>query len=69
MRPNRLFVSGLVLVAIGAILPLLMILHMLPATLLWSFAAYTSSIVGLFLGVLSAAAFYEQRRRRDDPDR
>ena len=66
MRPNRLFVAGLALVVAGAVLPFLMVLGVLPSTLFLSFAAYISSITGLFLGILSAAAIYSDRRRKHD---
>lgn len=68
-RPNRLFFAGLVLVIVGAVLPMLMILDLVPSTMFLNFAAYLSSVIGLFLGILSAASWFEIRRHRDDdPD-
>jgi hypothetical protein len=68
MRPNRLFVAGLILVVLGAVLPFLMVLGVLPSTLFLSFASYISSVTGLFLGILSAAAIYSTKRRKEDQD-
>lgn len=65
MRPNKLFVAGFLLVLAGAVLPFLMVIGLLPGSLWLSFVSYISSITGLFLGILSAAAIVEVRRRRD----
>ena len=67
-RPNRLFVSGLALVIVGAILPFLIVLEILPNTLWLNLVAYASSISGLFLGILSAAAIFEEAKRGDPRD-
>jgi hypothetical protein len=68
MRPNRLFVAGLALVLAGAVLPFLMVIGVLPSSLWLNFVAYISSVAGLFLGILSAAAFVAVRRRGDEED-
>lgn len=68
MRPNRLFLAGLALVVAGAVLPFLMVIGVLPNSLWLSFLAYISSVAGLFLGILSAAAIFATRRRQDDQE-
>lgn len=66
MRVNRLFVIGLTLVVAGAVLPFLMVIGVLQSSLWLGFVSYTSSIGGLFLGVLSAAGIFASRRQDDD---
>ncbi len=68
MRANRLFLAGLALVVTGAVLPFLMVIGVLPNSLWLSFVAYISSVAGLFLGILSAAAIFANRRREDERD-
>jgi hypothetical protein len=68
VRPNRLFVAGLLLVVAGAVLPFLMVIGVLPSSLWLSFVSYFSSVAGLFLGLLSVAAMVGERKRRHDRD-
>jgi ABC-type antimicrobial peptide transport system permease subunit len=53
--PNRLLWIGFGLVLAGAILPFLMILQVLPASIGLCFVSFTASVVGLFLGLIGAA--------------
>lgn len=59
-----LFAVGAVLVILGAVLPFLMVLYLLPSTFLLNFLAYGSSVAGLFLGTLAAVRMMIESRRR-----
>jgi len=64
---NRLIVVGMILVVIGAVLPFLIVLHILPSTFFLNFVAYGASTVGIFLGILGVATHVgEARRKRKD---
>ena len=56
---------GFGLVLAGAVLPFLMVIHVLPSPLWLSVVAYASSVSGLFLGIIGAAMIYAERRRDD----
>ncbi len=68
MRPYRLFVVGFLLVLAGAVLPFLMIMGIVPASLWLSFVTYISSVTGLFLGILGAATFLAGNRKHEEGD-
>ena len=46
----------------GAVLPFLMIMGIVPASLWLSFVTYISSVTGLFLGIIGAATFVAGHR-------
>lgn len=55
---------GGVLVVLGAVLPFLMVLQILPSTFFLNFLAYISSVTGLWFGMMGAAQLYLGRRNR-----
>ena len=55
---------GFGLVLAGALLPLLMVLRVLTASFGLSFVSYAASVLGLFLGLIGAAASINPNRRR-----
>lgn len=60
MRENGPLIQmtvGGVLLAIGAALPLLMVIQVLPSTFPLNFLAYGSSVVGLVLGLIGAFSY------------
>lgn len=63
LNPKVLISVGFVLVCFGAAAPFLMVIGVLQSTFFLNFAAYGSSIVGLFLGLLGIASL------RRDSDR
>ncbi len=69
MKPNKLFFAGLLLVVAGAVFPFLMVIRVLPASMWLSFVSYFCSVTGLFLGLISAATMYSERRSKKDLDR
>lgn len=65
---NRFIIIGFFLVLLGAVLPFLILLQLLPSTFFLNFLAYGASIVGIFLGVIGVATYVGKTRgsRRDD---
>lgn len=57
-----LILVGGVLVTIGAVLPFLMVLHVLPSTFFLNFFAYVSSVAGIFLGLLGISIYVRIHR-------
>jgi len=56
---------GFVLVVLGAVLPFLMVMHILESTFFLNFLAYGSSITGLFLGFIGATMYVNERRGKN----
>ena len=65
---NRYIAIGFVLVLAGAVLPFLIVIHVLPSTLPLNFLSYACSVGGLMLGVAGAAVANSERRRGTDRD-
>ncbi|MDQ7030337.1 MAG: hypothetical protein Q9O62_11440 [Ardenticatenia bacterium] len=59
---KRLIALGFVLALIGAVLPFLMVIKLLPASFFLSFLAYGSSVAGLWFGMMGAVQAYLERR-------
>lgn len=66
MPINRFLVIGFFLVLIGAVLPFLIVIGLIESTFLMNFIAYTTSTVGIFLGVIGTATYVGEKRRKDD---
>lgn len=67
VRPRTLIIIGAVLVLLGFILPLLILLKVLESTFFLNFLAFIASLLGLILGILGAAQYaVEVRRKRDE---
>jgi hypothetical protein len=65
---HRLLVAGFLLVLTGAVLPFLMVMGILPASLFLSFVSYLSSVGGLLLGLVGAASWSQFRARQNRPE-
>lgn len=66
MKPAQsklLILVGFFLVLAGAVLPFLMVIGVLPASLWLSILSYASSISGMFVGLIGAAYIAAERRR------
>ena len=61
-HPGKLILIGLALVIMGVVLPFLMILKIIESTFFWNFLAYSSSVAGLFLGLIGAVSFSKKGR-------
>lgn len=60
--PRLLIGIGGGLVVLGALLPFLMVLHILPSTFFLAFFSYASSVSGLFLGLLGISIYIRIHR-------
>ncbi len=67
---NRLILIGFILVVIGAVLPFLIVMRILPSNFTVNILAYATSTLGIFLGVIGVAMYVgeERRKRKDDYD-
>ena len=65
-NPRKLLLIGFVLVLLGFILPVLMVIGVLEATLLLNFFAYGASISGLFLGLIGTVQITKRRKNRGE---
>ncbi len=65
-RARLLILIGFLLVLAGAVLPFLMVLHIIPSTFFLNFFSYSASVSGLFLGIIGGALYARAARRGDD---
>jgi len=63
MRPGQLILIGFLLLVVGLVLPFLMVIHVLTSTFFLNFLSYTASLLGLFLGVIGASRYIQERRK------
>jgi nitric oxide reductase large subunit len=66
MLKNRLIVIGFFCVLTGAVLPFLILTGVVESTFLMNAIAYTTSTVGIFLGVIGTATWVGDQKRKDD---
>jgi hypothetical protein len=64
--PRKLFWIGLACVVLGFVLPFAIVLDFIENTFALTFAIYTLQLVGLLMGVVSAAGFAMDRRRKEE---
>jgi hypothetical protein len=66
LGPRSFILIGFVLVLLGFLLPLLMVMKVLESTYFLNFFSFIASLVGLFLGLMGAAQYaVEFKRKRD----
>ncbi len=63
MRPWHLIRIGFALSVLGVALPFLMVIQVLQSTFFLNFLSFTSSLVGLILGIIGATLFVRRSRR------
>jgi hypothetical protein len=62
MNARLILVIGFLLIFLGGVvLPFLMVLHIVQPTFFLVFLSFTSSTIGLFLGLIGAAGFVRKR--------
>jgi hypothetical protein len=64
LSPIKIILIGLFLVILGVVLPLLMVLHVLQSTFFLNFFSYTSSLVGLILGIAGASMYVRMKKKK-----
>jgi hypothetical protein len=55
--PWKIILLGFLLVLAGAVLPFLMVIHLVKSTFFLNFFSYTASLVGLILGIIGSAMY------------
>ena len=63
IEPKFLILAAFFLLLFGIAAPFLMVIGVLESTFWLNFISFGSSVVGLFLGLIGAAAQYQGRRR------
>jgi len=63
LSPLKIILIGFALVLLGAILPFLMVIHLLDSTFFLNYFSYGASLVGLFLGVIGSASYVRQKKK------
>ena len=62
MNARLILVIGFLLIFLGGVvLPFLMVLHIVQPTFFLVFLSFTSSTIGLFLGLIGAAEYVRKR--------
>ena len=62
-NPRNTILLGFVLVLLGAVLPFLMVTHIIQPTYLLSFLSYGASVTGLVLGVIGGSMYVRKKRK------
>ncbi len=62
LKTKQFIIIAIILLAIGVILPLLMVVHVINSSFLLNFISYMSSVIGLFLGSLAVMTFVKIKR-------
>ncbi|MEX2161118.1 MAG: hypothetical protein WD751_04310 [Anaerolineales bacterium] len=64
IRPWTLILIGFLLCLLGIVLPLLMVIRVLESTFFLNFFSFTSSMIGLFLGMIGASRVFRGGRHQ-----
>ena len=65
LPPKKIILIGFLLVLLGAVIPWLIILRVIPSTFFLNFFAYAASISGLFMGIIGVAFYTRDRPRKE----
>ena len=65
LSPGGLMAIGFILLIVGAVLPMLMMLHIIGSTYLLNIIAYFSSLAGLVIGLYGVFELYQIRKKGD----
>lgn len=63
LPPWALILIGFFFVVLGMVLPFLMVIRVLPSTFFLNFFSYGISLTGLFLGIIGASSYVQNRRK------
>jgi hypothetical protein len=63
LPPWSLIVIGFLLSLTGAVLPLLIVVHIVPSTFFLNFLSYGASITGVFLGLIGVSFYIRHNRK------
>ena len=59
---RAILLLGFILVLLGAVIPWLIVLHIIPSTFFLNFFAYGASVAGLILGVVGLAYYAHEHK-------
>ncbi len=62
---SRLFLIGFICVLTGAVLPFLMVMRIVPSTFVLNFIAFSTSVIGIFLGVIGVAMHTGLKKQKE----
>ncbi len=62
LSPGRLMAIGSILLITGAVLPILMMTHIIGSTYLLNFISYFSTVAGLTIGLYGVFELYQSRK-------
>lgn len=65
MNPRNMLIIAVLMLIVGAVLPFLLVLRVIPSTFFLNFFAYGVSVGGLFLGVVGTAQYLRKQDRGD----
>lgn len=64
MNPTRLILlTGFLLALLGAVLPALIVMEIVPSTLFLNFFSFTATVAGIFLGLIGSAMLVREYRK------
>lgn len=66
MNGRRIILIGFFCVLVGAGLPFAIILGMLPSTFFLNFIAFSTSVMGIFLGAVGISFLNERSQHKND---
>ena len=61
-HPGRMLMLAIAMLIFGALMPFLMVLHLVESTFFLNFLSFISSSLGLYLGIISFAALRIKRK-------
>jgi hypothetical protein len=67
-HPKRLLVIATLLMISGVVMPFLMVLRLVESTFFLNFLSYGLQTLGLFLGIVSMAAYGIKRKKKNDEE-
>jgi hypothetical protein len=62
IRSRTLLILGFILVLLGAVIPWLIVLKIIPSTFFLNFFAYGASVAGLVLGIVGLAYYAHEHK-------
>ena len=63
LYPGPMILAGFLLVVVGAVVPWLIVLQIIPSTYALNFVSFAASVSGLMLGI-AGVAYYVSRRKK-----
>lgn len=65
-RPERLIAIAVIMLLFGCVAPFLMVIQVVQSTFFLNFLAFTSSVAGLFIGIIGIAQLRVKTKNKED---